>query len=859
MDEACKLQKGRVFGLKLLCIDGNSIMNRAFFGIRLLSNRQGVYTNALFGFLNILQKLIREQSPDRIAVTFDKHAPTFRHERYEAYKGTRKGMPEELRMQMPYIKEIVAAFGYAIYALDGFEADDLLGTLSAHCEENGDECVIATGDRDCLQLIGGCTKVLLIKTKENILYDQQKLMEDYNVTPTQVVELKALMGDASDNIPGVRGIGEKTALGLLAQAPDLRTLYEKLDVIKTTPRIREMLRTSKAEAELSKELATICRSAPIDFSALKQAQIPDREKLTKLFTELEMVSFLEKFDLTGAAEEERENGDPPYVIIADGDVDKAAAVFAKRGRLDFLNADGSLQAVDPVEKTVYVFTERYEEAFDALLTLPVKKRTFMGKSAYRHAMKKGRELPLFDFDLELAAYLLLPTANEYAIGGLRLKYGLSAAAQTEYADILSLSALCDIFEREIEQNGLHTVLYEIELPLCRVLASMEEEGFAVDKEGLAEYGGFLSDRVEDSMQAIFDAAGMKFNPNSTKELGYVLFEKLGLPAKKKTKRGYSTNAEVLEELRGFHPIIGAILEYRRMSKLYSTYIIGLLKVIGEDGRVHSTFHQTLTRTGRISSAEPNVQNIPIRTEEGSEIRRYFVAKPGYTLVDADYSQIELRVLAHMADDRQMLDGFAHGADIHRMTASQVFGIPLEDVTPQMRSRSKAINFGIVYGIGAFSLSKDIHVSVAEARRYIDQYLRTYSGVNAYMKKTIEDAHKNGYVTTLYGRRRDVADINASNKQRKALGERIAMNTPIQGTAADIIKLAMVRVYERLKKEQPDAKIILQVHDELIIECPEEKAEQVSRLLCEEMETAASLKVKLEVDSHAGKNWLEAKG
>ena len=843
--------------MRLLCIDGNSLMNRAFYGIRLLSNRQGVFTNALFGFLNILGKIQKEYQPDRIAVTFDRHAPTFRHTMYAEYKGTRKGMPEELRMQMPYIKKIMAAFGHTIFETDGYEADDLLGTLSLYCEQNDVECIIATGDRDCLQLVGEKTRVLLIKTKENILYDEAQLKQDFGVTPAQIVELKALMGDSSDNIPGVKGIGEKSALNLLALAPDIKTLYENLDGLKVTERTKNLLRTYQAEAEMSRELATICRTAPIDAAKAFDEAILDQDALIALLTELEMVSFLDKFDLKEKAQEQCSET-VCYRMSMDADLEEVVAAFSKKEQFDFLFDGEQLQLFDAENKTVYIYKEQLDQAFLRILTLPVSKRTYMGKAAYRYAMVQGIELAPFAFDLEIAAYLLLPTASDYQMESLRLKYGVTVSDK-DHADILSLSALCNALQQEIEQNELHTVMYEIEMPLCKVLASMEHEGFAIDAEGLKRYGDILELAVQAAKEEIFIAAGEEFNPNSTKELGHILFEKLGLPAKKKTKTGYSTNAEVLDELRGYHPIIEAVLEYRRMSKLHSTYIVGLLKVIGEDGRVHSTFNQTLTRTGRISSTEPNVQNIPIRTEEGSEIRRYFVAKEGYTLVDADYSQIELRVLAHMADDKNMIAGFENGADIHRMTASQVFDIPFDEVTSQVRSSAKAINFGIVYGIGAFSLSKDIHVSVAEAKRYIDQYLRTYSGVKAYMTRTVEDAHKNGYVTTMYGRRRDVSDINASNKMRQALGERIAMNTPIQGTAADIIKLAMVRVYERLIKEKLDAKLILQVHDELIIECRKDLAEQAAKLLTEEMEAAASLKVKLEVDAQEGANWLEAKG
>ncbi len=846
--------------MRLLCIDGNSVMNRAFYGIRLLSNRKGVYTNALFGFLNILLKLQKDHAPDRIVVTFDRHAPTFRHAMYAEYKGTRKGMPEELRMQMPYIKQIIAALGYPMFEIDGYEADDLLGTLSLCCENEGFDCIVATGDRDCLQLIGEKTKVLLIKTKENILYDEAQLKADFGVSPNGIIELKALMGDSSDNIPGVKGIGEKTALGLLEQAGDIDTLYRNLDTVKATDRIKNLLRGAKETAEMSKQLATICRTAPIDFAAAKAAALPQEKALFELLTELEMLSFLDKFDLKEKVlqGEEAQKPTAAHTVIKDGKLLEAVAVFSAKEQFDFIFTGSCLQLWEERSGTIYVYEELLEEAFANLLTLPAKKRTYLAKPVYRYALTHDITVEPFSFDLEIAAYLLLPTASDYTMESMRLKYGVNPADK-EFADILSLSALCDALDTQIKENGLSYVMDEIEMPLCNVLASMEHDGFTVDGNGLAAYGDILKLRVEEAKERIFVYADEEFNPNSTKELGHILFEKLGLPARKKTKTGYSTNAEVLEELRGFHPIIDAILEYRKMSKLHSTYIVGLLKEIGADGRVHSTFKQTLTRTGRISSTEPNVQNIPVRSEEGGEIRRYFVAKEGCTLVDADYSQIELRVLAHMADDKQMLYGFEHGADIHRMTASQVFGVPFEEVTPQQRSSSKAINFGIVYGIGAFSLSKDIHVSVAQAKAYIDSYLRTYSGVKNYMAKTIADAQQNGYVTTLYGRRRDVSDINASNKIRKALGERIAMNTPIQGTAADIIKLAMVKVFTRLQKEAPDARLILQVHDELIIECKQEQAERIGKLLVEEMESAASLKVKLEADVHQGQNWLEAKG
>lgn len=848
--------------MKLLAIDGNSILNRAFYGVRLLSNQQGMYTNAIFGFLNILLKLQKDYPTECVAITFDLKAPTFRHLQYAGYKANRKGMPEELAMQLTPLKNILRYAGYTLLEKEGYEADDLLGTLSRKCSQQGMECIIATGDRDSLQLVDDKTAVCLVKTKENIYCDPEQIQKDYGIAPMQIVDLKALMGDASDNIPGVKGIGEKTALGLIQQYGEIENIYRQLEEIKATPRVKKLLAEGKESAFMSKELATICKEVPVEIlpqdCAVKEV---DREALSRILTELEMFSFLKKFgleasDLTVEQDDLPQEKAKTFTVLEDPQKEVLEELISKQGRIDFLKTDRYYLIT---EDTVAVL--RSEWFAELVMKSELPKRTHEAKQYYKLA--RELELPFQNlvFDSELAAYLLNATSKGYALEDLIQKYlpGKQYDLPSEYRTIAAFPDLCDVLEREVKAENMETLLHEIELPLCEVLGDMEYEGFAIDEAGVKAYGEELSAQIESLKEQLYFYAGREFNPNSTKELGVILFEELGLPAKKKTKTGYSTNAEVLESLLGKHPIIACLLNYRKLQKLHSTYIVGLLKVLGEDKRVHSTFNQTETRTGRISSTEPNVQNIPVRTEEGSRIRQFFIPREGYVLVDADYSQIELRILAHIADDKAMQAAFQAGTDIHQMTAAQVFHLPPEQVPPQLRSRAKAINFGIVYGIGAYSLSQDIHVSVAEAKEYIDEYFKTYQGVRSYMDRIEKEAEEKGYVETLYHRKRDLADIRSTNKVVKALAKRIALNTPIQGTAADIIKIAMIRVYRRLQEEGLQAKLILQVHDELIIEAPVLQAPLVAELLKEEMQAAANLSVALLVDVHTGKNWLDAKG
>lgn len=850
--------------MKLLAIDGNSILNRAFYGVHLLSNKEGVYTNAIFGFLNILLKLEREQSPDATAIAFDVSRHTFRNDQFADYKANRKGMPEELAVQLPLIKEILTDMGYTLATREGFEGDDMLGTLAARCQQEGHTCVIATGDRDCLQLVSDSVTVCLIKTKENVLYTPQKVQEDYGFAPVHIVDMKALMGDASDNIPGVKGIGEKTALNLIQRYGDIETIYEDLESLECTARVKKLLDEGREMAFLSKRLATIVQDAPLDTEIAGYVRKPMAEpELAALLTRLELFSFLEKMKLAPAALSAGEDAQaaqkaPLSVsVITDNAANTAISALRSASSAALLLQDG-LQL--RVGDSVYLIPDEEKAAvLEEIFTRELPVTTFMAKPLCKLAREMGKTLRLA-FDAELAAYLLNPSGKGYSLSAMRLKYlhGIETDAGEENADIALLPLLSEKLKEALETDGMTKLYQEIELPLCGVLADMEREGFAVDRDGVIAFGDRLDQDIRLVTEEIYRQTGERFNINSTRELGHILFEKLGLPAKKKTKTGYSTNIEVLEELAERHPIVPQIIEYRKLTKLSSTYVEGLLKVLTPNGRVHSTFNQTETRTGRISSTEPNVQNIPVRTPLGSEMRRFFVAREGCMLVDADYSQIELRILAHIANDQNMIEAFRQKQDIHAITASQVFGYPLESLPHELRSRAKAINFGIVYGIGAFSLSKNIHVSVAEAREYIAAYLRTYSGVAAYQREVVEQAQKDGYVSTIYGRRRDLADINATNKTVKAFAERVALNTPIQGTAADIIKLAMIRVHERIGREKLKARLILQVHDELIIEAPENEVEQVKTLLQEEMEGAAQLRVPLVADISVGKTWFDAK-
>ncbi len=826
--------------MKLLVIDGNSILNRAFYGIRLLSNKKGMFTNAITGFFNIYLKLLSGFKPDGAAVAFDLKSPTFRHQKYDGYKAGRKGMPEELAVQLQPVKDILRAMGVAVIECEGYEADDILGTLSYECDKRGYECIIATGDRDSFQLITEKVSVNLASTKEDIFYTPEKINEVYGVSPLQMIDVKALMGDPSDNIPGVPGIGEKTALSLIQKYHSIDEIYSSVQEIEVTKSVREKLIKGEESCRLSYFLGTISKTAPIDSDPAHYTfGERDEARLAAMLTELEMFTLLKKLDISKEAvasaaqqtAEEKEN-------ISSEEIDRSVA--------DYIAVEGVLyRCIDGKAEIIP------ENEYKNVLSDDSPKRTFNLKSMLSEICF---EINNVVFDSTLAAYLLNVNAAEYNLERLCTEYSVVYNTENIAETLYKLN--CELYGR-VKGENMMSLLADIEIPLSYVLVSMEKYGVEIDREALEGFGKELSEKAEDIEQQIYICAGEAFNISSPKQLGTILFDKLGLPSGKKTKTGYSTNAEVLEGLRGYDPIIELVLDYRTLTKLNSTYAVGLLKVIGEDGRIHTTYKQTETRTGRISSAEPNIQNIPVRTELGREFRRFFVAREGYTLVDADYSQIELRLLAHISDDKAMIEAFKSGEDIHTITAAQVFNQPVEWVTPEMRSSAKAVNFGIVYGIGAFSLSKDIGVSVKQADEYIKSYLSKYSGVAAYMEKTPEDGKKKGYVTTMFGRRRYIPELSASNKTVQALGKRIAMNTPIQGTAADIIKLAMVKVYKRLKDELPEARLILQVHDELIVEAKECDAEKASEILREEMENAVKLSVPLIADAKTGKSWYEA--
>lgn len=838
--------------MKLLAIDGNSIINRAFYGIKVLTTKDGQYTNAVYGFITILNRLIETEKPDCAAIAFDLRKPTFRHLKYTDYKAGRKPMPQELAEQMPLLKEWLTLAGYLCVTSEGYEADDILGTLARVCEENGDQCVICTGDRDSLQLISDKTRVVLVGNRENVNYTPDTLFEKYGLTPNEMIELKALMGDSSDNIPGVAGVGEKTATALISAYHNIDYIYEHLPELDLKDSVKTKLQNGKENAFLSRELGTICKTVPISENTSDYVIRPaDKTGLAKLMTKLEFFGLMEKMHITpdnsangDNATEEKENifsfSNSP--ILSD-----TVTLYCENGEF-----------AGVCNKNVFLLSK--EQFDDILKDSAITKRVYNLKNLY----KQNSGITNVVFDGMLAAYLCNPSASSYATERLVAEY-CNGPISLENGDGELLKnacrycIACDKLEQELVSTGQAALLQEIELPLSIVLAQMELYGFEADKDGLHSMSNELETRIELIEKEIYSLVGYEFNLNSPKQLGVALFEKLGLPAKKKTKTGYSTNAEILEELKHKHLAVALLLEYRQLAKLKSTYTDGLQSCIEQDGRIRSTFNQTETRTGRISSLEPNLQNIPVRTQEGKRLRAFFTAPQGRVLCDADYSQIELRVLASMANDSTMIDAFQSGTDIHTVTASQVFGVPLEFVTPIMRSRAKAVNFGIVYGIGAFSLSKDIDVTVGEAKTYISNYLSTYKGVAQYMESVIEQARNDGYVTTLFGRRRYIPELQNSNKITAAFGERVARNAPIQGTAADIIKLAMIRVNNRLCADYPSAKLILQVHDELIVECDEADAAGVCQLLQTEMELATDLAVRLTADANFGKTWLEAKG
>ena len=844
--------------MKLLAIDGNSILNRAFYGIRLLSNKNGVFTNAIFGFINIYLKNFGEVQPDSVAVAFDLRSPTFRHKAADYYKANRKGMPPELAQQLPLIKELLTLMGVRVVECEGYEADDILGTLSKLCSDRGDRCFVLTGDRDSLQLIDDNVTVLLATNKETIHYTPERFREDYGFDPIRLIDLKALMGDSSDNIPGVPGIGEKTASSLVKEFGTLEELYAKYEDAALTKGVKAKLAAGEGSAKESKWLATIVRDAPIeqDLGFYKLGQ-QDDEGVGRLLTELEMFKLLDKLHVSAvAAETPAKEQAAPYEPVELTVAALTAEELEKFQQVSYL-FDGEKLSVRSGD-TVFITTD--EELITVFFGSDCQKITAFAKPHYRFAMAHGGALKNLVTDAEICGYLLNTSASDYTIEKLCAEYGAHYCAENQpFADLASLDDLTARLREEIEAQGMTKLLDQVEMPLTEVLASMEHTGILIDRQGVLDFGTDLSEKIEETQQMIFDDAGHEFNIASPKQLGVVLFEELGLPAKKKTKSGYSTNAEILEELRAFSPVVDNVLKFRQYTKLSSTYVTGLVDKIAEDGRIHTSFRQTETRTGRISSTEPNMQNIPVRTELGSKMRKFFRAPEGRVLVDADYSQIELRVMAHLCADKNMIEAFTSGEDIHTSTAAQVFDLPPVMVTPEMRSAAKAVNFGIIYGIGAFSLAKDIGTSVPKAKQYIADYLAKYPKVGQFMDRTVDEAAKTGEVTTMFGRKRRIPELSSSNKMLQAAGKRIAMNTPVQGTAADLIKMAMINVYRRLKAEGLDAELILQVHDELIIEADRSCAERCAELLKEEMQGVYEMKVPLAVDVHIGETWYEAKG
>ena len=851
--------------MRLLVIDGNSIANRAFYGIKLLTTKDGRYTNAIFGFLNIMNSLLRECEPDEVAVAFDLKHPTFRHEMYDGYKGTRHAMPDELAQQMPILKELLTDLGYRQVSAKGWEADDILGTLAAACEARRDDCFLATGDRDSLQLVSETTTVLLATSamgrSKTETIDLDAIHEKYGIEPKQLIEVKSLMGDTSDNIPGVKGIGEKTALSLVQTFGSLEGVYQNIDDKRIKPKQREHLLEDKPMAELSHTLGTIRTDAPIDTAegAYKVTE-GNKPAAVRLMQELEIQTLITRFGLDGIVPEQ----DPDTLPEVDAAIASlpaepsghylVAARPAVLGKKSTVVQPEAWYAVQ--DTTVYPLSE--EELVSLLDDPKVTLDVFDSAPLYARAMAAGSWGSSIVWDGKLAAYLLDASASHYLLTTLATSYhARSAFSCEEYPDAGFLADLFARMKAEITENGEDDLYNNIEFPLAQVLADMTRTGILVDREGIEAFGVQLRQELDQVLTRIEMEAGTSdFNPNSPKQLGTLLFDTMGLPHGKKTKNGWSTDAETLEKLRDI-PLVEDILQYRACQKLNSTYVEGLLKVIGEDGRIHTRFNQTEARTGRLSSDNPNLQNIPIRTEMGSKLRAYFVAKPGCVLVDADYSQIELRILAHVTGDAHMQEAFLSGADIHRSTAAKIYNIRPEDVTPRLRSSAKAINFGIMYGKGAYSLSKDIGVSVKEAEAFLQTYLATFPNIDGYMEKTIADARQCGYVSTLFGRRRALPELNSNNHNIRASGERMARNTPIQGTAADVIKLAMVRVWRRLRDEKMESRLILTVHDELIVEAPEAEAEKAAQILREEMEGCVHYAVPLSTDVHTGKNWLEA--
>ena len=831
---------------KLLAIDGNSILNRAFYGIRPLTTKDGFPTNALYGMINMITRQAEALCPDYCAVAFDLKAPTFRHKMYDAYKAGRHATPEELLAQFPVAKEVLSALGYHVLEMEGYEADDILGTLARMSTEGDCEAYLMTGDRDALQLISPNVHVLLATNNDTIDMDEAKFLEKYTVPSSTFVDVKALMGDSSDNIPGVPGIGEKTAIKLIAEFGSLDGIYEHLPEAKLTPSVKAKLENGKESAYLSQTLARICQSVPLEggLDMLTYEGIK-HDELRRLLIKLEFSVFIKRFGLDAEPTPEEKESAPITVAPMD---------CAKVSNLDIVALDYKDNVLTLSDGTS-VWTCEGGEVTPRLLGKTVV--CYDSKSLYKiDALSFLRDCRVYD--LMLGAYLANSSKSNFDLSSLVSDY-LGEVMSGDVPTAAYIARLYPLISKAVEESGQSDLLINLEMPLALVLADMEMAGFRVDREGIAKYGEQLTTVAEALEAQIYFHAGQEFNINSPKQLGEILFDVLGLPHAKKTKTGYSTNAEILEKLRPAHPIVQDILDYRQVTKLRSTYVEGLLKVADENGRVHTHFKQTGTATGRLSSTEPNLQNIPVRTELGRELRRFFLPENNdYVIIDADYSQIELRLLAHISNDANMIRAFREGVDIHTSTAATVFGVAESAVTSELRKRAKAVNFGIMYGIGAFSLSDDIGVSRAEAQAYIDQYLAGYPGIDTYLNETIKQAYEDAYVTTLFGRRRYIPELKASNGMQRKFGERVAMNSPIQGTAADIIKLAMVRVHNRLKEEGIDARLILQVHDELLIEAHRSVADRASEILKFEMENAVTYSVPLDVDIHIGNNWYEAK-
>lgn len=862
--------------MKYLVLDGNSILNRAFYGIKMLSNKKGQMTNAIYGFLSTLQKLLAEVAPQAVAIAFDLPKPTFRNKIYDKYKANRKKMPDELASQMPILKELLVSLGYKLISFEGYEADDILGTFAKYCEDKGYECVLATGDRDSLQLVSKNVNVRIASTKfgkaESTFYDEDKVKEVYGVTPLKLIDVKALQGDASDNIPGVKGVGEKTARELIAKFGSIENIYENLEDLDIKESVKNKLLSGKSLAFMSYELGKINKEVPIKIN--DEDYLPkkmDTKKAREIMTELEFFSFMEKMNLNFPQNEDSVQKERIEVVSGEDISDVLKAL-----------KDEKIAALDIEEenlkiKNIFLFFKNkmhvlggnddvFRSFFEEFLKLKnIEKIVYDLKKLSKIISDLGLETKDNFFDVMLAAYVLNPSAKNYDIDGIaneysiiRCKFSDSNVSNEQLNRVFLCSKLSSVLKEKLEEGNQVNLLTQIEQPLAVVLGSMEKFGFPIDKIGLEDYGKKLGEKIENIQKEIYDLAGTEFNINSPKQLGTVLFEKLGLPKGKKGKTGYSTSAAILEKLKGYHEIIDMILNYRTLAKLKSTYCDGMAKLITDNGRIHSSFNQTETRTGRISSTEPNLQNIPVRTEIGRELRKFFKVHDGYTLIDADYSQIELRVLAHLSGDENMIKAFKNDEDIHSITASQIFNVPESMVTSKMRSAAKTVNFGIIYGMGAFSLAQDLKISRFEAQNYINKYLEHYRGIDIYMDNVIKSAKELGFAETMFHRRRYVPELSSTNHNLRAFGERVARNTPIQGSAADIIKIAMINTYNALKSKNLKSKLILQVHDELIIEAPNSEAEEVEKLLKQEMENAAKLQVPLKVHIASGKTWFDAK-